>query len=143
MITAIRHTGIVVRDIVAMRRFYIALGFQLNQTATESGQFIEQVTGVEKAKINWVKLRAADGNLLELLEYDGHDQKALVQKQSSDELGVSHIAFSVSDIQKFSELVIANGGSVVNTPAIAPNSQVKVCYCHDIEGNLFEAVEIL
>ena len=45
MITAIRHTGIVVRDIVAMRRFYIALGFQLNQTATESGQFIEQVTG--------------------------------------------------------------------------------------------------
>ena len=62
MITAIRHTGIVVRDIVAMRRFYIALRFQLNQTATESGQFIEQVTGVEKAKINWVKLRAADGN---------------------------------------------------------------------------------
>ena len=80
MITAIRHTGIVVRDIVAMRRFYIALGFQLNQTATESGQFIEQVTGVEKAKINWVKLRAADGNLLELLEYDGHDPKSFSPK---------------------------------------------------------------
>ena len=89
-----------------------------------------------------MKLRAADGNLLELLEYDGHDQKALVQKQSSDELGVSHRIFGIRHT-KFSELVIANGGAVVNTPAIAPNSQAKVCYCHDIEGNLFEAVEIL
>ena len=35
------------------------------------------------------------------------------------------------------------GGSLVNSPATAPDGTVRVAYCHDPEGNLLELVEEL
>ena len=37
--------------------------------------------------------------------------------------------------------VIKLGGNIVNAPVLTENKQFKVAYCHDVEGNLFEAVE--
>ena len=143
MIKAIRHTGIVVRDLEKSTEFYRALGFVEDNRALEEGDFIDTVVGLQNTKLEWVKLKAPDGSLLELLKYHSHPKQKEIAKQKSNQLGVSHLAFSVSNIDTICEKIEEIDGSIVNPPALANNKKVKVAYCHDNEGNLIEIVEIL
>ena len=67
MILGVRHTGIVVRDLERMRFFYKSLGFVEENSNIETGNFIEQVTGIDGLTLEWAKLRSHDGCLIELL----------------------------------------------------------------------------
>ena len=143
MIKAVRHTGIVVRDLEKSVEFYCALGFVEDDRATEEGEFIDAVVGLQNTKLEWVKLKAPDGYLLELLQYHSHPERKEIEKQKSNQLGCSHIAFSVEDIDTVCKKIEKIGGSIVNPPALTNDKKVKVAYCHDNEGNLMEIVEIL
>ena len=74
MISSIRHSGIVVRDLQRVADFYRSLGFIDANSEKEEGDFIEQVTGLKGAKLEWIKLKAPDGNLIELLKYHSHSE---------------------------------------------------------------------
>lgn len=143
MIKAVRHTGIVVSDLEKSKEFYCALGFVEDNRAIEKGDFIDTVVGFQNTKLEWVKLKAPDGYLLELLKYHSHPEKKEIVKQKSNQLGVSHLAFSVNNIDSICENIEKIGGSVVNPPALTGDKKVKVAYCHDNEGNLMEIVEVL
>ena len=143
MLLNVRHTGIVVRNLEKMAKFYRQLGFVDDNRAIEEGLFIEQVTGLENAKLEWIKMRAPDGYLLELLQYHSHPIMKDVTNADSNQLGCSHIAFTVSDISQECINVTKAGGSIVNEPANSPNGKVKVAYCHDPEGVLIELVEVI
>ena len=143
MINAIRHTGIVVRNLEKSAKFYCALGFVKDNQATEEGIFIDTVVGMENTKLEWIKLKAADGYLLELLQYHSHPDHTEINIQKSNQLGCSHLAFSVANIDLVCNEIERIGGSVVNSPVLSNNKKVKVAYCHDNEGNLLEIVEVL
>ena len=143
MIKAVRHTGVVVRDLEKSTEFYCTLGFVEDNRAIEEGDFIDTVVGLQNTKLEWVKLKAPDGYLLELLQYHSHPEQKEISKQKSNQLGCSHLAFSVDDINFTCEKIEKMGGSVVNLPALANDKNVKVAYCHDNEGNLIEIVEVL
>jgi catechol 2,3-dioxygenase-like lactoylglutathione lyase family enzyme len=143
MIKAVRHTGIVVRDLEKSAKFYCALGFVEDNRAIEVGDFIDTVVGLQNTKLEWVKLKAPDGYLLELLQYHSHPEQKEIAKQRSNQLGCSHLAFSVDDIDTVCKEIKKIGGSVVNPPALTNEKKVKVVYCHDNEGNLMEIVEVL
>lgn len=143
MIKSVRHTGIVVRDLEKAANFYRALGFIDSNKASEEGKFIDQVTGLLNAKLEWIKLKAPDGYLLELLQYHSHMESEEVTNQKSNKLGCSHMAFGVDNIEKTCEIIEKMGGSIVNSPALTDDKRVKVAYCHDIEGVLIEIVEVL
>ena len=143
MIKVVRHTGIVVRDIEKSTDFYCALGFVKDNQAIEEGNFIDTIVGLQNTKLEWVKLKAPDGYLLELLQYHSHPEQREVTKQKSNQLGCSHLAFSVIDIYVVCEAVNKMGGSMINPPALTNDKKVKVAYCHDNEGNLMEIVEVL
>ena len=143
MINSIRHAGIVVRDLEKAADFYRSLGFVDNNSATEEGDFIDQVTGLKGTKLEWIKLKAPDGNLIELLKYHSHPQDEEISKQKSYKLGSSHIAFTVDNINEMCKLIENAGGSIVNPPALSNDKKVKVSYCHDVEGVLMEIVEVL
>ena len=143
MITSVRHTGIVVRDLIKTANFYCALGFVEDNRASEQGAFIDQVTGLKNTKLEWVKLKSPDGYLLELLQYRSHAESAEITKQKSNKLGCSHIAFGVDNIEKTCEIIEKIGGSIVNPPALSDDKKVKVAYCHDVEGVFMEIVEVL
>ena len=55
MITRIRHTGIVVRDLENAVHFYEKLGFALWKREVESGPFLEEVVGIPAARIETAK----------------------------------------------------------------------------------------
>lgn len=141
MIRNVRHAGLVVRDIDRALEFYSAFGFSLWKRETETGAFIEQVTGIPNVRLEWAKLKAHDGFLLELLQYHSHPQPALHEPAPSNQPGCSHLAFTVEDIEAACQRVVQLGGSVVNMPATSPDGNVKVAYCHDPEGILMELVE--
>jgi catechol 2,3-dioxygenase-like lactoylglutathione lyase family enzyme len=143
MIKAVRHTGIVVRDLEKSAEFYCTLGFVKDNQAIEEGAFIDAVVGLQNTKLEWVKLKAPDGYLLELLQYHSHPKHQAIAKQESNQLGCSHLAFTVYNIDFVCGNIKKNGGSVVNKPKLTDNKKVKVAYCHDIEGNLMEIVEAL
>jgi len=142
MIINVRHTGIVVRDLEKMAKFYRSLGFVDDAHAIEEGSFIDQVVGLKDAKLEWIKMKSPDGYLLELLQYHSHPMTSDVTKAKSNQLGCSHMAFSVMDIAETCKEIVEAGGSFVNQPAESPNGKVKVAYCHDPEGVLMEIVEV-
>ena len=143
MIKSIRHTGVVVRNLEEAANFYRALGFIDFNQAIEEGKFIDQVTGLKNTKLEWIKLKTPDGCLLELLQYHSHLENEEVTQQRSNKLGVSHIAFTVDNIEKTCEIIKKIGGSIVNPAALSSDNKVKVAYCHDLEGVLMEIVEII
>ena len=143
MISAIRHSGIVVRDLDKAANFYRNLGFVDFASDVEEGHFITQVTGLQNVKLEWIKLKAPDGNLLELLKYHSHYEDKEITKQEAFKLGSSHIAFTVRNIEEMCSLIKNLGGSIVNPPALSSDNKVKVSYCHDVEGVLMEIVEVL
>ncbi len=143
MIKAVRHTGIVVRNLDNSVKFYRALGFVEDNRDIEEGVFIDTVVGLQNTKLGWVKLKAPDGYLLELLQYYSHPEQKTITQQKSNQLGCSHLAFSVKGINTVCEKIEKIGGSMVNTPALTDDKKVKVAYCHDNKGNLMEIVEVL
>ena len=143
MIRSVRHTGIVVRNLEKTANFYRALGFVDDNRATEQGEFIDQVTGLKNTKLEWIKLKAPDGYILELLQYHSHPENTEITQQKSNKLGCSHMAFGVDNIEKTCEIIEKIGGSIVNLPSLTDDKKVKVAYCHDVEGVLMEIVEVM
>jgi predicted enzyme related to lactoylglutathione lyase len=141
MITSIRHTGIVVREIDKAIKFYQGLGFVINKRVKEKGIFIDNVVGLDNCEIETVKLSSPCGNLIELLKYNSHPIQTKIVNQPSNQLGCSHLALTVKDINKTIEYIIESGGAIVNLPKISPEKSVYVSYCHDPEGVLLEIVE--
>ena len=141
MISKLRHTGIVVRNLNQSVVFYEALGFKTWKREIEQGQFLGTVVDLKNARVETAKLKAPCGALLELLQYHSHPVEMEISPQPSNQLGCSHIALTVGSIDKALECVQSCGGSLVNQPATAPDGTVRVAYCHDPEGNLLELVE--
>ncbi|MDB9976118.1 VOC family protein [Candidatus Thioglobus sp.] len=142
MIIGLRHTGIVVRDLEKMIIFYQSLGFVEENRDTEVGDFIDQVTGINQVELEWIKLKSPDGCLLELLKYHSHPENRKIKNSNSNKLGISHIAYTVNDIDETCNKIVKAGGSLVNPPAPSSDGNVKVAYCHDLEGVLMEIVEL-
>jgi len=143
MILNVRHTGIVVNNIQNQIKFYESLGFEEISSDIEKGPFIEQVTGIDGVTLEWIKMKSPDGFVLELLQYLSHSLESENKNAPSNKLGCSHIAFTVKNIEAACEHIKNYGGSLVNDPAISPDGNVKVAYCHDPEGVLMEIVEVI
>lgn len=143
MILAARHTGIVVRNLNKSLLFYKdILGLTIFKRMTESGPHIERLVGIPGAVLEWVKLKAKDGSLVELIQY--HSNSNIFQKVEnipSDRLGCSHIAFTVADIDNVYKALTNKGYHCNSSPLVSPDGLVKVMYCHDPDGTTLELVQ--
>ena len=143
MIKNIRHTGIVVYDLKIMADFYYQLGFVYESSAIEESDFIDQLVNISSVRLEWIKMKSPDGYLLELLKYHSHQQELGTENSKSNDLGCSHIAYSVENVDSFCEKVKVAGGSVEGRPITTPDGKIRIVYCHDPEGVLIEAVEVI
>ena len=141
MISKIRHTGIVVRNIKNIKDFYEGLGFSTFIHQVESGDFIDRIVGMSNSKIETIKMKSPCGSMIELLEYQSHPSSKKIKIQASNKLGCSHIALTVNDIDNVLKFIKNNGGYPARDVAEDAKLKLKVAYCHDPEGNLLEIVE--
>ncbi len=139
----LRHIGIVVRNLEKSINFYEDLfDLVVVNEMIENGKYVEDLVAIKNASIKWAKLKAKDGTIIELLEY----QNTEVQDKdnyAADRLGCSHIAISVENIENIYEKLQTYDCICNSKPLFSPDGKVKVMYCHDIDGTILEIVEEL
>lgn len=139
----IRHTGIVISNLEKSLHFYRdILGLKVQRDMLEEGGFIDSIFNLKNVKVRTIKMLADDGNLVELLWYKSHPRD-LNGPREICATGISHIAFTVEDIDYEYKRLKEKGVKFYSSPQISPDNKAKVTFCRDPEGNLIELVEEL
>ena len=138
MIKNIRHSGIVVRDIIESYNFYVDLGFMIESDEIEKGKFLDTILGIDGCEIRVIKM-SCDNQMIELLEYKEPKSKDFEKKINS--IGCSHLAMTVYDIESVYKKLTEQGVEFINPPE--SNGKVKVAFCKDPNDVWLELVEEL
>ena len=144
MISAIRHTGLVVADLDRAIHFWCdLLGFRVERQMDESGPHIDAMMGLDGVRVTTAKLAAPDGNLIELLHFHSHPDKPN-WKGDAYSTGFTHIALTVDNLDELLQRMKAAGAAAAPAePQISPDGKVKVIYAKGPEGVLLELVEVI
>jgi|TARA_R110000824_G_scaffold35575_1_gene111331 4-hydroxyphenylpyruvate dioxygenase-like putative hemolysin len=138
MIKNIRHSGIVVRDIIESYNFYVDLGFMIESDEIEKGKFLDTILGIDGCEIRVMKMSCGN-QMIELLEYKEPKSKDFEKKINS--IGCSHLAMTVYDIESVYKKLTEQGVEFINPPE--SNEKVKVAFCKDPNDVWLELVEEL
>ena len=139
----IRHTGIVVTDMQKSLKFYKdILGMKVIKDFKEKGGYIDGISGLSGVNLHMVKLIVDDGSMIELLQYISHPGKVNARKRICD-IGCSHIAFTVENIEKDYRRLLKHGIKFNSPPMVSPDGYAKVAFCHDPDGTAIELVEVI
>jgi len=140
----VRHFGIVVSDMEKSLHFYRdVLGLQIQRDMQEQGEFIDTILGLSNVNVRTVKMASENGNtLVELLQYESHTGKRRENYEIFD-LGASHVAFEVKDIDEEYKRLKEQGIAFTCEPQISPDGKAKVTFCFDPDGVPIELVEEL
>jgi len=142
MIRDIRHTGIVVINLETSIHFYRdLLGFQVVKRMEESGDYLDNILSLRDVKVTTVKMIAPSGQMIELLKYHSHSIEQ--REHEISETGISHIAFTVNDLDNEYRKLKDNGIKFNSYPQLSPDGYAKVTFCRAPEGTLIELVEVL
>lgn len=141
MIKDIRHIGIVVSDLVASLRFYKLLGFKVDKQMIEKGDYIDKISSLSNVKVTTVKMRSVSGQLIELLYY--HSHKKISKKCELSDIGITHFAVTVDDIEYAYRELSKVGISFNSQPQLSPDGNAKLTFCQDPDGVFIELVEML
>lgn len=127
------HVGHCVTDLERSKRFYVeALGFELLNEITLPDSPSDKLLRIPPP----VGLRAAylhkDGLVLELMTFDrsGNPQ---AEERVVNQPGLTHLAFSVDDIDEVTSRVVALGGEVLSETNIG-----AAVHFRDPDGQLME-----
>lgn len=141
----VNHVGIVVNDLEVAKDFFIELGFTVAGETKVEGKWVGRIVGLDDVRSDVVMLKAPDGQLhIELSKF--HQPTAIVQgngqPETSNMLGLRHIAFEVDDLEGIVETLKYKGIELVGEIETYGNSW-KLCYIRGPEGIFIELAEQL
>ena len=112
--TVFNHVGLCVADRERSRRFYEGLlGFQFWWELDPPDGPTAQLVGLPEPLGVHATYLVRDGLVLELMDYSKREVHA-GSKRVMDQIGLTHISFSVSDLPGVVEKVAEFGGAVVD-----------------------------
>ena len=136
----IRHTGIVVTDMDVSIDFYTnLLGFEIKKDQIEKGEYT--FLGIKDVEVRTVKMTLINGDMIELLKFHSHTQNN--KPSHITNIGCTHFALTVDNIDFLYDKLIAAGRQVINSPTKSLDGKVKVAFCKDPDGTWIELVEEL
>jgi len=137
----IRHTGIVVTDLEKSKIFYCnLLGFQIKKEVEECGKFINNLLDLTDVLVTTCKMTLENGDMVELLYYKSHPEKPKEERRIT-EIGCSHIALTVKNLDEVYDRLLLSGVEFNNPPHYSPDNKAKVTFCKDPDGTFIELVE--
>ena len=145
MISSFNHSGIIVKDIDAMLRFYTEdLGLKvLDRYDMEADQHGDHA-GIPHAKrVELFMGLGDDGHMLELIQW--HDPKSASGHLALNQLGATHICFLVDDLKSAYEELKGKGVTFVTEPKFDKTPEGDdwgVVYFQDPEGNWLEFIQL-
>jgi lactoylglutathione lyase len=143
-INAIGHVGICVSDRDRSLRFYCeGLGFDVVHSTFIEGQTMSRLTGLDDVKMTMTILRR-DGISIELLHAESPEPVRPDVPAPLNQLGFTHLALWVSDIDAAAQGVVDHGGSIVETQRAEfdrAEFQARFQMCADPDGVRIELIE--
>lgn len=143
MAKEIRHIGIVVNNLEESLRFYVdLLGFKIKTRKQESGRYLDDILARKKASVITVKMvlpRAKQ--MVELIFF--HSPAARKRTLKINDIGPTHLALTVTDVQPEYKRLKAAGVCFNSAPKTSPDGYAKVAFCRAPEGTFIELVEVL
>ncbi|NQW23921.1 MAG: VOC family protein [SAR202 cluster bacterium] len=144
MLKSFFHTGFVVKDIEQSVKFYSeVLGMRIAGRAERQGEFAEQMLAFPGAHIKGGFVDMGEGHQLELIQY--LNPASGENNLHRNDLGASHLAFFVEDLDKFYADTSKRGIKYNNPPASLFDDDGKLlrkaAYAQDPDGNWLEFVE--
>jgi lactoylglutathione lyase len=131
--TTFNHLGLCVADRERSRQFYEGLlGFQFWWELDAPDEGTDQLLQLEKPVGLHATYLVRDGLVLELLDYSGRSVYAGPERVM-DQIGLTHISFSVSDLGGVLEKVAEFGGAVVDGTVSQRSAMIR-----DPDGQLLE-----
>jgi catechol 2,3-dioxygenase-like lactoylglutathione lyase family enzyme len=131
--TVFNHVGLCIADRERSRRFYEGLlGFQFWWELDAPDDSTDQLLQLEKPVGLHATYLVRDGLVLELLDYSERSVHVGTDRVM-DQVGLTHISFSVSDLGTVLESVEAFGGSVVRGTVSKQSAMIR-----DPDGQLLE-----
>ncbi len=133
--TVFNHVGLCVADRERSRRFYEGLlGFQFWWELDPPDNLTAQVVQLPEPLGVHATYLVRDGFVLELIDYSKREVHAGAERVM-DEIGLTHISFSVSDIAAVLAKVAEFGGTVVDAAVSEAMAMIR-----DPDGQLLELV---
>jgi lactoylglutathione lyase len=133
--TVFNHVGLCVADRERSRRFYEGLlGFQFWWELDPPDDLTSQVVQLPEPLGVHATYLVRDGFVLELIDYSKREVHAGAERVM-DEVGLTHISFSVSDIPAVVAKVAEFGGTVVEEAVSESMAMIR-----DPDGQLLELV---
>jgi lactoylglutathione lyase len=127
------HIGLCVADRGRSRRFYEGLlGFQFWWELEPPDEGTDQLLRLEKPIGLHATYLVRDGLVLELLDYSKREVRSGYER-TMDELGLTHLSLSVSDLAAVLMTVEGFGGSVVQPTVSEQSAMIR-----DPDGQLIE-----
>lgn len=140
----LRHVGVVVSNLdKAIKLYQEYFGFELVEYySCLSGEYQSNLVGIKNVEMRVAILRTHDDNKIELLEYVSHPRKKMDAVRSNN-VGISHIAFTVKNLQEFYDRRKEYNVRFISPPLKSPDGYVKVAYAVLMEESIVELVEVL
>ncbi len=144
MLKSFFHTGFVVKDIDKSVKFYAdVLGMRIAGRTERQGEFVEQVLAFPGAHIKGGFVDLGEGHQLELIQY--LSPASGENNLNRNDLGASHLAFFVEDLDRFYQETSQKGIKYNNPPTSMFDEDGKLsrkaAYAQDPDGNWLEFVE--
>lgn len=136
----VHHTAVCVTDFERARDFYVDfLGFELEGEAdNRSESALGDVVGLKGATIRWAMLRRGS-HCVELFKYYQPEGSRTPREQC--DLGYTHMAMRVRDVDAVFEQAVAAGYEPVSTPRVLRGGRTKVFYLREPEGAITEFIQ--
>ncbi len=142
IVVGYRHTGIITKNIKESVHFYNeVLGLEIIQEFEDSSPYINEITNIKNGTAHFVKLKAKDGSVIELLEYPTHPTNPV--DLSIINVGVLHIALRVENAEFAYKELVNKGIKTLSKPVLSSEGIAKVFFCLDPDNVRVELVEML
>jgi catechol 2,3-dioxygenase-like lactoylglutathione lyase family enzyme len=140
-VTDFVHIGLVVEDLDETVRFLALLGFDCSTPEVFSGEWIDQIIGLEDVTVETVMARAPDGSdVFEVVRFRSPSAGAQEAVPAVNRPGLRHVAFKVDDVRGVVERVREAGWETVGD-IVDYENMFLLCYVRGPEGLIVELAE--
>lgn len=142
-VTNFVHIGLVVEDLDETVRFLSLLGFDCGQPGMSSGEWIDQIIGLENVTVQIVMARAPDGtDIFEVVRFHSPCARAQEPAPAANRPGLRHVAFNVDDVRGVVDRVRQAGWETIGEIVDYENTFL-LCYVRGPEGLIVELAQRL
>lgn len=142
----IDHVGIMVKDLPAMKAFFLDFGLEMVGETEVEGDWLERMIRLhdvkeECVKLEIVMLRPLGGEAtIELVKFHTVSVENDITLPEENTFGTQHIAFSVEDLEALVTKLKKNGARLIGEIQNFENAY-KLCFVRGPEGIILELAE--